>query len=66
MNERALSDLELQALRLLAQGLSAQAVARRLSVSESTLRRTLRAARTTLGATGTTNAIYLATRRGLI
>jgi DNA-binding CsgD family transcriptional regulator len=66
MNERTPTDRELEALRLLARGLSSAAVARSLAISESTLRRTLRGAREALAANGTVNAIYLATRKGLI
>lgn len=66
MDEKELSPAEIEVLAHLAQGLTEAQVAKRLGMSESTLRRILRQARTKLGATGTTNAIYIATRRGLI
>ena len=66
MNENELTRAEIQALRHLGQGLLVTQVARRLAMSESTLRRTIRQAREKLGALGTTNAIYIAARRGLI
>ncbi len=49
-----------------AQGMTAPQIARELAVSEATMRRAIRRARASLGATSTTHAVYLAAKGGLI
>lgn len=57
---------EHSALLHLALGLTERQAAAELSVSEATFRRILQRARQRLGATSTTNAIYIAAKQGLI
>lgn len=57
---------ELRALSLFAEGLTESQIARALAMSETTLRRAMRQTRGSLGANSTINAVYLATKRGLI
>lgn len=74
MNERSepgehpagLSELQRAILRRFAEGGSSAQVARGLAISEATMRRNLQEARDALGATSTANAIYIATKSGLI
>lgn len=61
-----LDDLQRAILWLVAQGRTSVQVARELAISEATMRRSLRRARDRLGATNTPNAVYIATKRGLI
>ena len=66
MEENGLTPAEVEILGHLAHGLAEAQAARRMSMSEATLRRNLARAREKLGATSTTNAVYIAARRGLI
>jgi DNA-binding NarL/FixJ family response regulator len=61
-----LDDLQLSLLRSLAGGSSYPQAARTANVSEATMRRALRRARDTLGASTTIQAVYLTTKGGLI
>jgi DNA-binding NarL/FixJ family response regulator len=63
---REISHDELQLLRLLATGLPVEAVARRLELSERTVRRRTRAACDRLGFGTAVEAIVWAARRGLL
>jgi DNA-binding NarL/FixJ family response regulator len=63
---RPLSDDEVAVLRLLAEGLPLDIVARRLEVSERTLRRRTRAICDVLGVRATITAVAWAARRGLV
>lgn len=64
--DRLLDDFELRLLKLIATGASVQRVARTLAISESTLRRKLAVVSRKLGASGRTNTVYLAAKKGLI
>ncbi|UOZ03058.1 LuxR C-terminal-related transcriptional regulator [Amycolatopsis sp. WQ 127309] len=57
---------ELDLLRLLAEGLSVEAIARRLDLSDRTVRRRLRSICDTLGCTTPIQAVVWAARRGLV
>lgn len=57
---------DLQLLRLLAEGLPVEAVARRLDLSERTVRRRTRSICDRLGCTAPVQAIVWAAQRGLI
>ena len=61
-----LSELQVEILQRFAAGHSSTQVARSLAISEATMRRALQDARNILGAASTANAIYLATKAGLI
>ena len=61
-----LSELQIEILRRFAEGNSSAQVARSLAISEATMRRNLQYTRAVLGAASTANAIYLATKAGLI
>lgn len=61
-----LGDDELVVLRLMAEGQTVEAVARRLDVSERTVRRKARAACEAVGVDTTVEAIVWAVRRRLI
>jgi DNA-binding NarL/FixJ family response regulator len=61
-----LGDDELVVLRMMAEGQTVEAVARRLDVSERTVRRKSRAACESLGVDTTVEAIVWAVRRRLI
>jgi DNA-binding NarL/FixJ family response regulator len=61
-----LSEPEVELLRLLAQGLPLDSVAKRLVTSERTVRRRTRAICTRLGVTAPIQAVVLAARRGLV
>lgn len=61
-----LSEVQIAILRHFAAGKSSLQVARALAISEATMRRNLLEARQSLNATSTANAIYLATKAGLI
>lgn len=63
---QGLSPLQTDILRLVALGDTSRQVVRKLSISEATMRRNLSEARDILGATSTANAVYLATKGGLI
>lgn len=62
----AITELQAAILRRLAEGGSSAQVARGLAISEATMRRNLQEARDALGAVSTANAIYVATKAGLI
>ncbi|MEE6258836.1 helix-turn-helix domain-containing protein [Plantactinospora sonchi] len=66
VRRQALDDQELILLRLLADGLSADAVARRLGTSERTVRRRVRAICDRLGVPAPISAVVWAVRRGLL
>jgi DNA-binding NarL/FixJ family response regulator len=57
---------QLDILRLLAQGLTIEAIARRLNVSERTVRRKVRAVAVELGVDSTIEAVVWAVRQQLI
>jgi DNA-binding NarL/FixJ family response regulator len=61
-----LDDDDLRLLRLLAEGLPLDVVARRLEMSERTLRRRIRAICDRLGVPATITAVAWAARRGLL
>ena len=61
-----LTDDELAVLRLMAEGQTVESVARRLAVSERTVRRKARSVCTTVGVETTVEAIVWAVRRRLI
>lgn len=61
-----IGDDELVVLRLMAEGQTVEAVARRLDVSERTVRRKVRSACEALGVDTTVEAIVWAVRRRLI
>lgn len=61
-----LSGPDVDLLRLLAQGLSLDAVARRLATSERTVRRRTRAICTRLGVAAPIQAVVWAAQRGLL
>lgn len=61
-----LSELQRDILKRLAERNSSAQAARALAVSEATMRRNLQEARDALGAVSTANAIYIATKAGLI
>jgi DNA-binding NarL/FixJ family response regulator len=63
---REISHNDLQLLRLLATGLPVESVARRLDLSERTVRRRTRAACDRLGFGTAVEAIVWAARRGLV
>ncbi|MDX6235694.1 MAG: hypothetical protein QOG10_509 [Kribbellaceae bacterium] len=63
---REISHNDLQLLRLLATGLPVESVARRLNLSERTVRRRTRAACDRLGFGTAVEAIVWAARRGLV
>jgi DNA-binding NarL/FixJ family response regulator len=63
---RPLRDDEVAMLSLLAEGLPLDIVARRLAVSERTLRRRIRAICDLLGVPATITAVAWAARRGLL
>lgn len=63
---REISHNDLQLLRLLATGLPVESVARRLDLSERTVRRRTRAACDRLGFGTAVEAIVWAARRGLL
>ncbi|GAA1618302.1 LuxR C-terminal-related transcriptional regulator [Kribbella alba] len=63
---REIGHNDLQLLRLLATGLPVESVARRLDLSERTVRRRTRAACDRLGFATTVEAIVWAARRGLV
>jgi DNA-binding NarL/FixJ family response regulator len=63
---RPLRDDEVAVLSLLAEGLPLEIVARRLAVSERTLRRRTRAICDLLGVRATITAVAWAARRGLV
>jgi DNA-binding NarL/FixJ family response regulator len=64
--EPVLTDDELMVLRLMAEGQTVEAVARRLDVSERTVRRKVRSACTSVGVDTTVEAVVWAVRRRLI
>ena len=66
MEENGLTQEEIEILGHVARGLVEAQVAKRMSMSEATLRRNIARARDKLRATSTTNAVYIAARRGLI
>lgn len=70
MTERVPADVlsceELELLRLLAEGLPADVVARRLAISPRTLRRRTRDVCERLGVDTTVQALVWAARRGLV
>ena len=63
---RALSDRELEVIRLVARGATNLRVARELYVSESTVKYHLRTAMRKLGASDRTELVYRASARGLL
>ncbi|MDZ5661542.1 helix-turn-helix domain-containing protein [Nocardioides sp. S-58] len=65
-DEPVLSEDELAVLRLMAEGQTVEAVARRLEVSERTVRRKARAVCATVGVDTPVEAIVWAVRRRLI
>lgn len=66
VRRQALDDQELILLRLLADGLASEAVARRLGTSERTVRRRVRAICDRLGVPAPISAVVWAVRRGLL
>jgi DNA-binding NarL/FixJ family response regulator len=64
--ERPLRDDEVVLLTLLAEGLPLDSVARRLAVSERTLRRRIRSICDLLGVPSVITAVAWAARRGLV
>lgn len=60
------SDLDVEILRLLSKGYTTDAIARRLGVSERTVRRRLRAVADELGVRSSIEAVVFAVRTGLI
>jgi DNA-binding NarL/FixJ family response regulator len=62
----ALDDEELQIVRLLADGLVLDAIARRLSVSERTLRRRIRSLCDRFGVDAPVQVVVIAARNGLL
>lgn len=66
VQEEALTDREVQILRLLADGMSNRAIAQALYISESTVKSHLKSLFVKLDATSRAEAIALAARRGLI
>lgn len=66
VQEEALTDREVQILRLLADGMSNRAIAQALHISESTVKSHLKSLFVKLDATSRAEAIALAARRGLI
>ncbi len=62
----ALDDEELAIVRLLAEGLVLDVIARRLSLSERTLRRRLRALCDRVGVDSPVQVLVLAVRQGLL
>jgi DNA-binding NarL/FixJ family response regulator len=62
----SLADDDVRLLELVAQGLPLEAVARRLGVSERTLRRRIRAICDRLGVPAAITAVAWAARRGLL
>ena len=63
---RVLADDEVEVLRLMAEGLTVEAVARKLEVSERTVRRKARAACARVGVDTTVEAIVWAVRHRLL
>lgn len=63
---QVLADDEIEVLRLMAEGLTVEAVARRLDVSERTVRRKSRAACASVGVDTTVEAIVWAVRHHLL
>ncbi|MFG1643212.1 LuxR C-terminal-related transcriptional regulator [Amycolatopsis sp. NPDC049252] len=61
-----LVDEELNLLALLAEGLPVETIARRLDLSDRTVRRRLRSICDRLGCTTPIQAVVLAARRGLV
>jgi DNA-binding NarL/FixJ family response regulator len=61
-----LDEPEIQLLRLIAEGLPLDAVARRLQLSDRTVRRRLKAIRDRLGVDSSIQVIAWAARRGLV
>lgn len=59
-------DLDLEILRLLSQGLTTHAIARRAGISERTVRRRLRAVADELGVDSSIQVVVHAVRAGLI
>jgi DNA-binding NarL/FixJ family response regulator len=66
VNTPRLTDDDLELLRLLAEGLALDAVARRLQLSDRTVRRRTRAICDRLGVTAPIQAVVWAARRGLL
>ena len=60
------SELDLEILRLLSRGLTTDAIARRVDVSERTVRRRLRAVADEIGVESSIEAVVHAVRAGLI
>ncbi len=60
------SDLDLEILRLLSQGMTTDAIARRVGVSERTVRRRLRAVADEIGVESSIEVVVHAVRTGLI
>lgn len=65
-DEPVLTDDELAVLRLMAEGQTVESVARRLDVSERTVRRKVRSVCATIGVDTTVEAIVWAVRNRLI
>jgi len=61
-----LSEIQVNILLRYAMGDSSRQVARSVKTSEATMRRILREARESLGASNTVNAVYLASKAALI
>ncbi|WP_199736229.1 helix-turn-helix domain-containing protein [Micromonospora sp. HM5-17] len=66
VRRQPLDDQELHLLRLLADGLPTDAVARRIGMSERTVRRRVRAICDRLGVPAPISAVVWAVRRGLL
>jgi DNA-binding NarL/FixJ family response regulator len=64
--ESVIDPTQREILSNLAQGMTGPQVARAMAISEATMRRMLRTAWQQLGASSTTNAVYLAAKAGLI